>query len=133
VLHAPKTVSDPKAWYLHPCLGTEFMTPADDRRVPAMLKGVIDDGAHTGGSGMRGVRNAAPWPRISGLQIHEEPAPVLPAAPHADADATVVVPLDVVVTAQLRRPPELPGADTQGAYPNLHRFGPSESQVSWRP
>lgn len=122
VLHVPKAASDPEAWYLRSGVSPHFVPSADGPGVPAVLKGVMDDGAHDAGSGIGAVRDAAPQTRLSGFQIHAQHAHVLPASPHADPNAPVIVPVEVVVTAEFRRPPELPEANTQGAYPDFHRF-----------
>lgn len=65
VLHAPEAVGDPETRYLRSGVSPYFMTPADGAGIPAVFKGVIDDGAHGTGSGIGTVRDASPGARIS--------------------------------------------------------------------
>src|SRR5580700_2851439 len=100
------------------------MKAADDCRFPAVSKRVIDDGAHRPGGGIGSTRIIAPQALIGRRdQVGAQHAPILPATPHAQPDASVAVPVSVEVAAEFRCPPELLGTEAQDTYPHLHHCG----------
>ena len=83
-------VSDAEARNFQSGPSLELIMPAGGGRVPCVTE-AVDDGAHGAGSGIGGIRDAGPWPRVDGRQLRAQHAPVLSASPDAHPDAPVTV------------------------------------------